>query len=148
MNAGSSGASCATPNDIGAATRTSPRSVVERSATSASTASPSSRMRAARSSAAAPASVSDMRREVRWNRVVPMRASSRVMALDTVACDSPSASAARAKEPASATLAKMAQASRSGSWLMAETAGEEIGSWHKWKECLFIPSIPNVKARA
>ena len=47
-----------------------------------------------------------------------MRVSSRVMALDTVACDSENSPAVRAKEPVSATLAKMAQASRSGSLLM------------------------------
>ena len=68
--------------------------------------------------AASPLSVSDMRREVRWIRLVPMRRSSRVMALETVACDSDSSAAARANEPASATLAKIAQASRSGSFFI------------------------------
>jgi hypothetical protein len=42
-----------------------------------------------------------------------------VTALEIVACDSPNSAAARAKEPVSATLAKIAQASRSGSLCMA-----------------------------
>src|SRR5260370_13308787 len=44
----------------------------------------SARMRAARSSEAWPLAVSDMRREVRWNRLVLSRVSSRVMALEMV----------------------------------------------------------------
>ena len=53
------------PNVIGAATRTSPRGAADCAVASASTASPSARMRLARSSAARPVSLSDMRREVR-----------------------------------------------------------------------------------
>src|SRR5256885_1780795 len=75
----------------------------------------SARMRAARSSEAWPLAVSDMRREVRWNRLVLSRVSSRVMALEMVGWETPRSAAALAKEPVSATLAKMAQASRSGS---------------------------------
>ncbi|KAF4279011.1 hypothetical protein CNMCM8686_008802 [Aspergillus fumigatus] len=52
MKGGSMGARCVTPNDMGAARRILPRRLVDFSVTSASTASPSSRMRAARSSAA------------------------------------------------------------------------------------------------
>ena len=44
-----------------------------------------------------PLSVSARRREVRWNSDWPRRASSRVIAFDTVALDRPSASAARAE---------------------------------------------------
>nr|WP_232515004.1 hypothetical protein [Chromobacterium violaceum] len=118
MKSGNSGARWDRPKDIGAAMRTRPRRVLDCSAMSASTASPSARMRAARSSAASPAAVSASRREVRCSSVVFIRASSRVTALDTVAWDSASSAAARAKEPHSATLAKMAQASRSGSRFM------------------------------
>ncbi|MCV2216900.1 hypothetical protein [Thauera sp. Sel9] len=47
-----------------------------------------------------------------------MRASKREIAFDTVACDKANSAAARAKEPVSATLAKMAHASKSGSFFM------------------------------
>ncbi len=49
-----------------------------------------------------------MLREVRWSKVDFMRVSSRVMALDTVACDGENSAAALANEPVSATLAKIA----------------------------------------
>ena len=56
-----------------------------------------------------------MLREVRWNSMVFILASRRVMALDTVAWDRASSAAALANEPVSATLAKIAHPSRSGS---------------------------------
>ena len=43
-----------------------------------------------------------------------MRVSSRLTAFETVAFDNPSSEAARPKEPVSTTLAKIAQASKSG----------------------------------
>ncbi len=115
MKAGTAGARCEMPNDMGAAMRMGPRRLLDCSLISASTASPSARMRAARSSEAWPLAVSDMRREVRWNRLVLSRVSSRVMALEMVGWETPRSAAALAKEPVSATLAKTAQASRSGS---------------------------------
>jgi len=59
-----------------------------------------------------PASVSAKRREVRWISRSASFVSSRGIALDTVSPDRPAATAA--KELVSATLAKIAQASRSG----------------------------------
>ena len=118
MKSGSTGARCPTPNDIGAASRTTPRGLLACALTSDSTASPSSRMRVARSTATRPLSVSDILREVRWNSAVCSRASRRAMAFETVACDSPSSPAALAKEPTSTTFAKTAQASKSGSFVM------------------------------
>ena len=50
---------------------------------------------------------SDKRREVRWNRRSPRRPSSRATTFETVALERSSSLAARAKEPASATLAKI-----------------------------------------
>src|SRR5207248_8450242 len=55
-------------------------------------------------------------REVRWKRRSPSRCSSRVMAFETVGLERPSSPAARTKEPVSAVLAKIAHASRSGSF--------------------------------
>src|SRR4051812_39915475 len=71
-------------------------------------------MRAALTAAARPSSLKASRLEVRWNRLAPSRASSRLTALETVAFERLRSAAARANEPVSATLAKMAQASRSG----------------------------------
>src|SRR3954452_2584382 len=71
-------------------------------------------MRAALTAAARPSSLKARRRDVRWNRLAPSRASSRVTALETVAFEAPSSVAARENEPVSTTLAKMAQASKSG----------------------------------
>src|SRR3954465_4962075 len=71
-------------------------------------------MRAALTAAARPTSLKASRREVRWNRLAPSRASSRLTALETVAFERLRSAAARANDPVSATLAKMAQASRSG----------------------------------
>src|SRR3954447_17554715 len=75
-------------------------------------------MRAAFTAAARPTSLKASRRDVRWNRLAPRRASSRLTALETVAFEAPSSAAARENEPDSATLAKMAQASRSGRRVM------------------------------
>src|SRR5215218_368575 len=99
---------------MGPARRTSPRGVADCAVTSASAASPSARMRAAFTAAARPTSLKASRREVRWNRLAPSRASSRLTALETVAFERLRSAAARANDPVSATLAKMAQASRSG----------------------------------
>ena len=54
------------------------------------------------------------RKAVRWISRSPSRASSRCIAFDTVGPERPRSAAAAAKEPVSATLAKIAQASRSG----------------------------------
>ena len=86
----------AMPNDSGALIRTRPRGSLPTAPTaSSSTASPSRRMRVARSSDARPASVSDSRREVRAISAKPSRASSRAIALETVGLDRPSSRAAR-----------------------------------------------------
>ncbi len=111
---GRSGATCSTPKLIGAASRTRPRGSAVAAVARASAASPSASSRAASSRAASPASVSASRREVRWNSRAPIRASSRPTAFETVPFDRPSSPAAPPKEPASTTLAKMAQASKSG----------------------------------
>jgi hypothetical protein len=71
-------------------------------------------MRVARSRDANPLSVSEILREVRCSKVVPSRCSSRVTALETVALERLSSLAAAEKEPCSATLAKIAHASKSG----------------------------------
>src|SRR3954470_6755204 len=96
------------------ASRTSPRGVADWAVASASAASPSARMRPALTAAARPTSLKASRREVRWNRLAPSRASSLLTALETVAFERLRSAAARANDPVSATLAKMAQASRSG----------------------------------
>ena len=100
------GAMWRNPNDIGAASRTRPRGTAELAWASASAASPSARIRAARTASTRPASVSAKRRDVRWISRSPSRASSRCTAFDTVAPDRPSSTAAAANEPVSATLAK------------------------------------------
>src|SRR3954454_8246624 len=94
---------------MGAAKRTSPRGVADWEVASAAAASPSARMRAALTAAARPSSLKASRREVRWNRLAPSRASSRLTALETVAFEAPSSVAARENEPVSTTLAKRAQ---------------------------------------
>src|SRR3982750_4775029 len=71
-------------------------------------------MRAALTAAARASSLKASRREVRGNSPAPSRASSRLTALETVAFERLRSAAARANDPVSATLAKMAQASRSG----------------------------------
>jgi hypothetical protein len=63
--------------------------------------------------------VSEKRRDVRWISLSPVRASRRFSAFETVALESPRSAAAPAKEPLSASLAKMAQASKSGSDITA-----------------------------
>ena len=58
-------ATCSTPNDMGAAIRIRPRGVADCASASASTASASARICAARTDSTRPVSVSDNRREVR-----------------------------------------------------------------------------------
>jgi hypothetical protein len=69
----------------------------------------------ARSRAARPLSVSDSLRVVRVSSVVRSRVSKRVTARETVALVRPRSRAASENEPHSATLEKIAQASKSGS---------------------------------
>ncbi len=109
------------PKDIGAASRTRPRGATDCDMASASTASASARRSAAPVEAARPVSVRARRREVRFSREAPIRASSRPMAFETVALDRPRSAAVRANEPVSATLANTAQASRSGRRGMADS---------------------------
>ncbi len=103
MNSASTGARWRMPKVSGAATRTSPAGALAASSAASSAAWPSARMRWACSASAWPLSVSVSRREVRWNSEVPSRASSRVIALDTVALETPSASAAPLNERCSTT---------------------------------------------
>src|SRR5690242_5602994 len=106
------------PKVMGTASRTSPRGVEDCNSASLSAASPSARRRAARSASFCPASVSASLREVRLNSRAPSRSSSRPTALETVALDSASSTAAAAKERNSTTFAKIAKASKSGSFAM------------------------------
>ena len=96
-NSGRSGATSLRPKDIGTARRTSPRGLADWAWASLSAASPSARMRAARSSRSCPASVSASRREVRLNSRAPSLFSSLAMALDTVALESSRSLAAARK---------------------------------------------------
>src|SRR3954467_11345193 len=125
------------PKDIGAANRTRPLGATDCDMASASTVSPSARMRAALTAAARPMSVSERRREVRFSNEAPIRASSRPMALETVALDRPRSVAARTKEPVSATLANTAQASRSGRRGMVKSGNGEFPLF------LFLCSLPS-----
>jgi hypothetical protein len=84
MNSGSSGESAATPNSVVTAMRMVPRGIAASSSTSVSTAAPSTMMRVARSTHRRPLSVRLSWRVVRWNKVVRIRSSSRVTALETV----------------------------------------------------------------
>src|SRR6201987_1714004 len=118
-NSGSSGATAFTPNDIGTARRTKPRGVVDCASVSFSASSPSASSCAARVANRCPASVSATRREVRLNSRAPSRSSSRLTALETVAFDSASSPAAAANERNSTTFAKIARASKSGSFAIA-----------------------------
>jgi hypothetical protein len=72
-------------------------------------------MFAARSDSCRPASVNAIRRDVRLNKRVLSFASTRLTAFETVAFDSLSSAAAAANERISATFAKIAKPSRSGS---------------------------------
>ena len=114
-NVASSGATLLMPKLIGAASRTRPVGTLAASRAASSAARASPRMRVAWSASGRPASVSASRRDVRWNSDWPICASSRLIALDTVALLSPIASAAPLNERCSTTAAKIAQASRSGS---------------------------------
>src|SRR5215470_3338140 len=118
-NSGSSDARCSTPNDIGAASRTGPRTAVDRARASSSAASPSARMCAARRESWRPASVNTIRRVVRLKSRVRRFVSTLLIALETVALESFSSAAAAANERVSATFAKIAKPSRSGSFDMS-----------------------------
>src|SRR5258708_4576957 len=104
---------------MGAASRTRPRTADDRASASSSAASPSARMCEARSDSCRPASVNAIRRDVRLNNRVLSLASTRLTAFETVALERFSSAAAAAKERASATFAKIAKPSRSGSFDMA-----------------------------
>jgi len=95
-NSGSSGARCSTPNDTGAASRTNPRTAVDRASASSSAASPSERICEARADSCRPASVNAIRREVRLNSRVLSFASTRLTAFETVAFERLSSAAAAA----------------------------------------------------
>jgi hypothetical protein len=101
---------------MGTASRTSPRGATDCDNVSFSAASPSARRRAARSDNLCPASVKASRREVRLNSRAPSRSSSRLTAFDTVALDRASSAEAAAKDRNSTTFAKIASASKSGSF--------------------------------
>ena len=95
-----------------------PRGAVDCDSASLSAASPSANNCVARSASFCPASVSASRREVRLNSRAPSRCSSRLTALETVALDSASSPAAAANDRNSTTFAKIASASKSGSFDM------------------------------
>src|SRR5580700_4798886 len=124
-NSGNNGATCNTPNDMGAANRTKPRTADDRASASSSAASPSARTREARSDSCRPASVNAIRRDVRSNNRVLSFVSTLPTAFETVALDRLSSAAAAANERVSATFAKIAKPSRSGSFDMSnpETIG-------------------------
>src|SRR6266481_6152544 len=100
---------------MGAASRTRPRTADDRASASSSAASPSARMCEARSDSCRPASVNAIRRDVRLNNRVFSFLSTLLTAFETVALESFSSAAAAANERVSATLAKIAKPSRSGS---------------------------------
>ena len=116
-------------------TSSAPRAAPARAAPSIATAPRSRRLRhrasrrAARSASFCPASVSASRREVRLNSRAPSRCSSRLTALDTVALDSASSVAAAANDRNSTTFAKIASASKSGSFDIADRSKA-----HFWKQ--------------
>src|SRR6266566_3242073 len=114
-NSGNSGATCSSPNDMGAASRTNPLGTVACATAASSTASPSARICAARPANCRPASVRAIRRDVRLNNRVFNFLSTLLTAFETVALESLSSAAAAANERVSATLAKIAKPSRSGS---------------------------------
>ncbi len=101
---------------MGTASRTRPRGATACDSASFSIVSPSAKRRAARSDSFCPASVSASRREVRLNSRAPSRSSSRLTAFDTVGLDSASSLAAAANDRNSTTFAKIASASKSGSF--------------------------------
>src|SRR5207237_9949240 len=84
-------------------------------------ASPSAKRRWARADNFCPASVSASRREVRLNSRAPSRSSSRLTAFETVALDSASSVAAATNDRNSTTFAKIANASKSGSFAMTHS---------------------------
>ncbi|XHF29195.1 hypothetical protein NR792_13865 [Corallococcus exercitus] len=96
----------------GTETRTRPRGVRTAWASSDSASRSSVRARTQRSWKRAPCSVRCMRRVVRWKRRVPRRSSSRATLLLAAEGVMPSARAAEAKLPVSATRAKTPMADR------------------------------------
>jgi hypothetical protein len=114
-NSGSSGASARTPKAAEQASRIGPRGITASVQDPASIAAPSSRMRAGALQGGAAAFGQDSLRVVRVSSVVRSRVSRRVTARETVALVRPSSRAASENEPHSATLEKIAQASKSGS---------------------------------
>src|SRR3546814_14187680 len=105
--------------DIGAASRIVRVGELAASCAASSAATASARIRAARSERRSPVSVSESRRDVRWNNVAPMLLSRRDIAFDTVALERPSALAAAVTARCSTTASTMAQASKSGRRIMA-----------------------------
>src|SRR3546814_14688162 len=89
--AATAGATCTSAKDIGAASRIVPVGELASSCAASSAATASARIRAARSERRTPVSVSDSRRDVRWNNVAPMLLSRRANAFDTVALERPRA---------------------------------------------------------
>src|SRR3546814_5825574 len=95
--AATAGATCTSAKDIGAASRIVPVGELASSCAASSAATASARIRAARSERRSPVSVSESRRDVRWNNVAPKLLSRRDIALDTVALARPSDMAAAVK---------------------------------------------------
>ncbi len=142
-NSGRRGATCCAPNETGAASRTMPRGACDRSRVASSAASPSARMLVARARSCRPSSVSSNLRAVRVISRAPSFASTRLIAFDTVAFDRRSSSAAPLKERHSATFAKIARPSRSGSLAMSADF-ENLGfpSFYFQADALSIRSSP------
>jgi hypothetical protein len=111
MKAASGAPSTLIPKLIGAASRIGPARS-KRSPCAASVAAVAAATIArASSSSPAPAVDTVTDRELRWSKVIPSDASSRLTAFDTLAFDRPSALAAAVKPPLSATATKQAQPS-------------------------------------
>src|SRR5216683_1574070 len=138
-NSGNNGARCSRPNDMGAASRTRPRTADDRASASSSAASPSERICAARRESCRPASVNAIRRDVRLNKRVLSFASTLLTAFETVALESFSSAAAAAKERVSATFAKIAKPSRSGSFDMSNPETIDFDNFYFQLVPLSIP---------
>src|SRR3546814_18574212 len=106
------------PEEQGACRRVLPFGELASSCAASSAATASARLRAARSERRSPVSVSESRRDVRWNNVAPMLLSRRDIAFDSVALERPRAFDAAVKERCSTPTANMAQASKSGRRIM------------------------------
>src|SRR5258708_2203406 len=124
---------------MGAASRTRPRTADDRASASSSAASPSARMCEARSNRCRPASVNAIRRDVRLNNRVLSFASTLLTAFETVALESFSSAAAAAKERVSATFAKIAKPSRSGSFDMSNPETIDFDNFYFQLVPLSIP---------